>query len=65
MVHINQKMTETKMYKQKFADDAMRINLHKIDVAEKVVSQHAFKNVNRRCLFIIGGRLLHNLGTKS
>ena len=36
MVHINQKMRETKMYKQKFADYAMRINLHKIDVAEKV-----------------------------
>ena len=43
------------MYKQKFAEDAMRINLHKIDVAEKVVSQHAFKNVNRRSFFIIGG----------
>ena len=55
------------MYKQKFADDAMRIKLHKIGVAEKVVSQHAFKNVNRRCIFIsiIGGRLLHNVGTKS
>ena len=31
------------------ADDAMRINHTKIDLAEKVVFKHAFKNVNRGC----------------
>ena len=51
------------MDKQKLADDAMCIHYksHNIDLAEKVVFQHAFKNANGQRFSIFCGRLFHNL----
>ena len=48
-VHTKNKMGKTQTWTDKIARSCNAYKSHRIDIVEKVVFQHAFKNVNGKC----------------